>query len=417
MRRTTTLFAFALMLGWAGAGEAADVAIAPDRMLVVNGERTFVLGFYENPSEDAWLDQLAEAGYNLVRCSADGAALDRLHARGLYAWINAGGRFDLGPDGAKDPAPLQEFVQQAGDHPALLVWEMPDEALWFCWVPAYEIDRPIPDCLRDFKERAADKCAGLQAGYQKMKELDPGRPVWMNHAPCNSIEDLAAFNEAADIVGCDIYPLLPYPTRWVDVSRRLLGMVGSQTERMQRAGPGKPVWMVLQGFCWVDIDNLFRHRGTPGQRPTLAESRFMAYDAIVRGARGLLYWGTNYIDKEGAQWQSLLQLGRELSGLQSVLSSPDAAVAPAVEARAMLLPLHEWVRALGKDVGGQVWWLVVNELPVAMRYTLRGLDSLDGTTYTDAFAERQATVTEGALSLPIDGYGVHVLKPAGAMTP
>jgi len=411
MRAGVELGSLALVFGLFATAGAVEVAIAPDRMLVVDGERTFILGIYENPDNDALLDEVAGAGYNLVRCSANAEALDRLEARGLYAWVNAGGRIDLGADGADDPTGLEELVQDVGGHPALLVWEVPDEALWYCWVPAYDVAKPIPECVRDFRKRAADKCAGLVAGYQKMKQLDPGRPVWMNHAPCNSLKDLADFNRAADIVGCDIYPLFPYPTRLFDVSRRILGFVGIQTDRMQRAAPEKPVWMVLQGFSWADVDVLFRHRDAPGQRPTFAESRFMAYDAIVRGARGILYWGTHHADKEGAQWRSLMRLGRELADLQSVLSAPDAAVVPGVEARSALLPLHEWVRALGKDVDGQVWWLVVNELPVAMRYTLRGLDPLEGTTYTDAFADRQATVTDGVLSFPIDGYGVHVLRP------
>ncbi|MDX9974853.1 MAG: hypothetical protein RBU21_17835, partial [FCB group bacterium] len=69
---------------------AAEVSIADDRMLVVDGKRTFVLGLYENPKDDAALQAAAKAGFNLVQATADAASLDRLQANGLHAWINVG---------------------------------------------------------------------------------------------------------------------------------------------------------------------------------------------------------------------------------------------------------------------------------------------------------------------------------------
>jgi hypothetical protein len=59
---------------------AAPVEIAADRMLLVNGQRTFVLGLYEHPADDAVLRQVAEAGFNLLIGGASREALDRLHA-------------------------------------------------------------------------------------------------------------------------------------------------------------------------------------------------------------------------------------------------------------------------------------------------------------------------------------------------
>ena len=84
MRRGVKLGSLALVVGLLRTAGAAEVAIAPDRVLVVDGERTFVWGFYDNPDNDAWLDEIGGAGYNLVRCSANPEALDRLEARGLH---------------------------------------------------------------------------------------------------------------------------------------------------------------------------------------------------------------------------------------------------------------------------------------------------------------------------------------------
>ncbi len=111
----------------------ADVEIAEDRMLVVDGERVFVLGLYENPDDDAELARVAESGFNLVRSGASQDALDRLDAHGLWAWLNTGGAVDLS---AQSGDSLRSLVETCAGHPALAVWEVPDEALWNCWYRA-----------------------------------------------------------------------------------------------------------------------------------------------------------------------------------------------------------------------------------------------------------------------------------------
>lgn len=392
---------------------AAEVSVDPDRMTVVNGKRTFVLGNYNNPDDDAALDTLAQAGFNIVRCKCDPAALDRLHARGLYAWVNTGGRIDLGPDGQGVADGLQEMVQTCGAHPALMVWEVPDEALWGCWLDAWRGPGTILERVVRFRELADAKCAGLVAGYKALKALDPSRPVWINHAAMNAFTDLKAYNEAADIVGCDIYPLLPYPTSPIDISRSVLSDVGLHTTRMQLTAPEKPVWMVLQGMGWSETGDLFSAREYPGQRPDYRETRFMAYDAVVRGARGILYWGTHLIEPESELWQAILQVVRELADLQDVIAAPDTGLRPEVTARYIIYPLNDWVRVLGKDVNGETWWIVVNELPVDLGFTVSNLAGLDGLVYADAKTGATLTVQGGSLAGTLKAYDVLVLKPTG----
>lgn len=405
------VFVMALMFAIAGTAYAAEVTIAPDRMTEVNGKRTFVLGLYENPKEDAILDEVAAAGFNIVHASEAQAGLDRLHQRGLFAWVNAGGRIDLGKDGAGSDAPLRAMVDACGAHPALLAWEIPDEALWCCWLDAYAQPLPLVQRYDAFRSIAAERSAGLIAGYNALKKMDAKHPVWINHAALNSIQDLATFNKAADIVGCDEYPVLPYPTPLFDVSRRMLGMMGTITERMQAAAPGKPVWMVLQGTGWVDFDGMFGPKDPNGQRPAFAESRFMAYDVIARGARGILYWGTSYLQKDAGLWKDLMKVVRELADLQPVLSAPDADIVPAITAPALVFVGSQAVQALGKNVDGEVWWIVVNEYPMRVGYTLGNLATLNGKAYTEVGSGARVSVAGGAIRRDIAGYGVDILKP------
>ncbi len=85
-------------------GLAAEVSIDSDRMLVVNGVRTFVIGLYEYPRDDAGLDEVAKAGFNVVRSGRDKASLDCLSAHGLFASTGTGGEIKAGEDTAAGEA-------------------------------------------------------------------------------------------------------------------------------------------------------------------------------------------------------------------------------------------------------------------------------------------------------------------------
>jgi len=458
------------------AAHAAKATIAADRMLVVDGERTFVIGLYENPGEDALLDAAAQAGFNLVHASADAAALDRLHAHNLRGWINTGYSIDFSENQAAREDELKAMAAGFAGHPALLVWEVPDEALWNCFYGATQWRReqepvqqqakidaltdtalqtelremmqrssqlwsrgryseseetanavwrklgeepPNPDLgVSNAPQRAAKMCAGMVQGYEFLKQLDPGHPVWMNHAPRNQLNQLAAFNRAADIVGCDIYPVPAFETGHSDLMERTPAAVGAYTGRMQAAALGKvgasldkPVWMVLQGFGWRDLSDNPDPDPNKGRRPTLDETRFMAYDAIVHGARGILYWGTYRIEKDSQLWQDLLTVVSELKALQPVLSAPDSPEPFPVGIAETFGSVDRGIRILPKVISGKVWFLVVNDWTEPLTYTIGGLDDFNGARYVENYTEDEATVRDGAITMTLPGQRVHVLIP------
>jgi hypothetical protein len=64
-------------------------------------------------------------------------------------------------------------------------------------------------------------------------------------------------------------------------------MVGDYTKRAMEIAEGKKsVWMTLQ-IAWSGV----LKPGTTLLFPTFAEQRFMSYQAIINGARGLMYFG------------------------------------------------------------------------------------------------------------------------------
>lgn len=466
------------ILGWgslfllAGANRgayAATVEIAPDRMAVVNGQRTFVIGLYENASDDAVLESVAKAGFNLVQAKPNRQDLDRLQQYDLYGWVNTGYRIDLQTDAETRKAQLRELVSALADHPALLVWEAPDEALWNVWyntlcqvqdernalqariqdlsdvtekarldvlwqkaqdhfacgeferweeirdevLRSLDLESPGPERrMTTMAARAHALAVGMKSGYGFLKGIDPRHPLWMNHAPRNSIAQLAEFGEAADIVGCDIYPVPSCRTGHSDLMDKSLSCVGAYTIRMQQSAPTKPVWMVLQGFGWADISqNPEEDREKGLRRPTAAESRFMAFDAIVRGARGILYWGTGAVEKPSEFWEDLLHLAGEIADLQPVLAAPDASMSLEIAVAETWGSLDRCVEVLAKDVDGAPWLLVVNEWSEQLHVTLRGLQAYEGLTFCDTASGREAGVTGGTLTFGIAGHGVYVFEP------
>lgn len=464
----------ALVAMWFAGGWAAAVEcrIAPDRMAEVGGNRVFVLGLYETPKSDEIAQAIAAAGFNLAFAGESKEALDLLQRNGLFGWVNTGARIDLSVDADARLGQLKELAAAYAGHPAMLVWEVPDEALWNVWYGAMrwrtefepQQQKPLIDALTDAAaaealrgdmakvqslwregayaqaealadgiwaklgqpspqpgnnlsnaaERAAAMAQGMRQGYSALKQADAQHPVWMNHAPRNSIAQLAAFNYGADIAGCDIYPVPQSPHQGhSDLAETTVVSVGAYTDRMQAAAPGKPVWMVLQGFGWADIQpNLTEERKKELRRPTIEETRFMAYDSIVHGARGLLYWGTAYIEKDSACWKDLLTVSREMADLQPLLSAADHSRPVAVSQSETFGSVDRGVRVLAKDVEGTLWFIVVNEWNAPLEYTLR-FEAGDPATrsYRDTYSGQDLIMRDGKLTTRIAGHGVQVLKP------
>ena len=113
---------------------AADgVRFTAGGFLSVDGAPRLILGMYELPKEDVKLKELAESGFNRVRAPAREDALDRVRKHGLRAWIPLGSALALREEDVKGHERLATTIERFKGHPALLVWEAPDEALWNVW--------------------------------------------------------------------------------------------------------------------------------------------------------------------------------------------------------------------------------------------------------------------------------------------
>jgi len=351
--------------------------------LKVNGTARLIIGLYELPKDDETLRVIADNGFNLVRVPQDTAALDRVHKHELYGWICLGSTAKLDKNDDKTRQKLSQIVDKFKKHPALLVWELPDEAVWNVWWSRFHwiaggqqhelrkhieqakahateadvarwlsmlgkaqdydarglwkqseniyqllweevgVKNPHPDWRMSQCPADVDKLTdAIARGCHLIRQLDPEHIIWQNHAPRNSIRSLRKYNQAVDAVGCDIYPVpSDYSAGHSDLKDITLSSVGAYTDRMRKAAPGKSIWMVLQGFGWRDLNKQGKDDSNPakGRRPHFRETRFMAYDAIVHGANAILYWGTHYIEKDSTLWQDLMRTAREIRALEPAI--------------------------------------------------------------------------------------------------
>lgn len=298
----------------AAVGASRAVRIESDGMLSIGGLRTFILGLYQLPRvPDAWRE-VARAGFNLVRLNPP--ELTRARENGLLGWV-ALGSIRRGRE-AEDEARIRKVVEACRDDPALLFWETEDEPT-FVWKKPGELRVPPDEIIRTRRFVA---------------RLDPGRPFYLNHSPTNLEATLRLYNDGAEILATDIYPVIPRGIRelyalWPDgrhgdLLNTYISQVGQYADKMRRvAGPGRAVFMVLQAFAW---ENLREKDRDPRMvlYPTRAETRFMAWQSVVHGVNGILYWGLAHNPPDAPIWEDLRQLAAEFRLFQEELAAPAA---------------------------------------------------------------------------------------------
>jgi hypothetical protein len=273
------------------------VAVAIDgatASLVVNGQKFFPLGLSDPPplgnaapgGNDAWAE-IASAGANFIRTGRSDWSLaqidqqvaqerlrmDHAGAHHLLCWPRLTEAAANLPTTANSVAEqlLARIVNGLKDHPALGAWKGVDE-------PANP-NRP-----------ATIAAAGLVRAYTRLKQLDGNHPLVMTQAPLGSAADLVRYRPAFDITGADIYPIAYPPGEHTDLPNKDISVVGDVTKKMIQAAGAKPVWMTLQ-IAWSGMLPRQQHPALVPRFPTLHQERFMAYQAIVNGARGLVFFG------------------------------------------------------------------------------------------------------------------------------
>lgn len=233
----------------------------------------------------------------------------------------------------------------------------------------------------------------MQYAYTKIQSLTPNRAVFVNQAPRGTISQLRKYSKTADITGCDIYPV-PKGNGHSNLPNQAISVVGDYVDKMQESAlPNQPVWMYLQAYG----------RGPHNQLPTWHQTRFMAYNAIMHGAKGLIYYGLRHLPWPNKMWPQLQRLGPELRGLEDVLVSPWAGRINPVLAK-------KGIDFRFKKIGNQYYLFVANTTknPIMLKWTM----SISPDNLYVLFENRSLQAKDNLWKDSFAPYQVHVYATA-----
>lgn len=379
--------------------------------LLVGGKRIFPIGLSDPPPVDstapsglaAW-EEISRGGVTFGRnytvWTAAGAAeqileveqqLNAAAQRGMQLWVAlAGVDNDLSRQ-----ALLDRIVNTLKGHPGLGAWKGADE-------PAHG-------------HVAASGCAAV---YRHLRSLDPNHPVVIIEAPRGPSPNprshdtpltaaaVAPYAAACDIHGIDIYPVSRPPGLHAggppvntDIS-----VVGDMTRLIGRATGRKAIWTTLQ-IAWSGV--IPPH---PLVFPTLPQARFMAYDAVIAGARGLFFFGGQISQAMSAADR---RRGWNWTYWRRVLHPLLQELTDAAHAQALVAPLSSHRIAAGaadvgvsaREAGGSLYVIAARRSPTArgkVRFTGLPAGVTRGTVlaHPGGNPARQVTAAGGAFTDP-----------------
>lgn len=424
------LAASVLWISWAGAltlpAHAASgpsrIEITSEHVLAINGKKTFTIGFTLPPAPDALAPDgkpafraFREAGAVFIRTGpmsgAGGHATNRWDERwvatekaymdaaaraGMYTlpWLKELSHVD--PDDVAKEQKLRRIIRMFRGHPGLGVWKGEDEPQWA------ELNS------------GRDLVPGLKRAYDIIREEDPNHPVWIVQAPRGTVAELRRHNPTHDIAGVDVYPISYPPGQHVPKDdNKQISIVGDYTRKMLEVVEGsKPVWLTLQ-VAWSGVIK-------PGRTlrfPTFPEQRFMTYQAIINGARGLIYFGGNLqttlnerdkpLGWNWTYWERVLRPVIEEIGDRSPLA--EALCAP--DSRLPVEVTGGGIEFTVREVGDHIFLLACCREPLETReIEFRGLpqDVTVGEVLYEA--PRRVQASDGVLKDWFAPWEVHVYK-------
>lgn len=372
-----------------------------DGMITVNGKRTLIIGSYYAAKSDRPYEELAEAGFNLVRADKD--SLDKAQAAGLMTWVGVG---SIDPEKKEASSKsLAEAVQGYKDHPALAFIETVDEPAWD-WLKA---GQRVPWQV-------------LADTFAVIKQTDANHLVYTNQAPTNLVKTLRQYNAGTDVVACDIYPINPgglmsmfalFPDGFQgDLNNPHISQVGEYVDKMRQVtGPNRPLFMVLQAFAWEDLvseKDAVEKRAEKIVYPAYAESRFMAFQSLIRGANGIIYWGSQTLPQPSDAWTGIKRVTREIADLAAPLAERNAAVKIETDYHEMGHSVDDGVQLLAKAHDGALYVFACNADKNLCKATLSGLG--EWKTCTVVNENRTLPVENGSITDTWKRFDVHVYR-------
>lgn len=389
----------ALAFSPADRAPAAVTAVGPGGVALVDGEPAFLLGLADppplgglTPAGTDGLDEVVAGGIRLFRVAPPGNELwsseqlpralgwlDAASTRGALVWLSVR-ELGLAQPGDEREALLRLLAPTLAAHPGLGFWRGMNEP-WWAGIPA----------------------ESLAHANATVKELDSSHAWLTIQAPKGTIADLAPYSAVTDFHGVDVYP--------VRLARKDpdLHAVGRWTETIRRATPNRAVFMTLQ-ICFAGAWN-----GSTYILPTRVQERFMIYDAIVHGARGLVFYGGHdrcWSERDLALGWNWTFWDGVLEGLLRELA-PGTALNGALAGSTVGLGLRAsdpQIGLLSRRTDRAVWVIVTRHGKGTKEIRIRGLPGGLAAGRMYPAGNRRVPVVRGSFTTRISRWGVQVIR-------
>ncbi len=372
-----------------------------DGYIIKDGKRLFPIGMYYLPEENQKLKELADAGFNLIRCNSK-ETLDRAQSVGLKAWLPLKLQHGVTDE-------FKDLVNSVVDHPALVLWEGPDEVVWNFQAYSglylrYKVhEKPgawweqTQGAVNYAEEQSSIVIPNMISAISYIRSVDPhNRQVWINEASRSDVGYVRQYLDFVDITGCDYYPISRLlDTERSGIPRSSVDNIRYYTKRWMEIGRGKPVYMVLQAFSWPDLGGRYSEHAPAF--PSFDESRYMAYISIAYGASGINYWGAHSLKNEEFR-QSLFAVVSELSSLQPFLVSQQNHVGVRIITDT---PGQDAIASCFAGRSGHDWMIaVINETDnYQMGVVVENLKYLNGMKLVELYGDEEVTVSNEEIVL------------------
>ncbi|PWU10210.1 MAG: hypothetical protein C5B50_25915 [Verrucomicrobia bacterium] len=405
-----------------GSAQAGSlVTINSNNVVVVNGTNVFGLAVSPGPPTyghapgggDA-LDELRSGGILFHRMAFTGnwqispgvldpnlvatnqATLDWCAAHGIFTILNLKDISKYSATDTNTPVALKAAVDTFRNHSALGIWKNYDEAWW-----------------GNVSE------ADLQRGYDLIHQEDANHPVEQSNAPRGTVADLQPYNAADDITMIDNYPVVASgAANNPPITNTAVSQFGDWTHVLSQVANGhKNFWMIEQ----IAFSGTTPPPSSALIFPTFTQERFMAYQAIVNGARGLMFFGgniaatlTNSTDAAlGWNWTFWTNVLKPLT-LQLSPGSPllDALLVPDSQIPISFTgTVYPDIEFCAREAGTNLYLLATKrESSNAVSVTFSGLPlwATNGTVLFES--NRTVTATAGAFTDSFSQWAVHAYR-------
>lgn len=264
------------------------VQIRNDGTTMVNGKPFFPFGLYHVSWNSTATEQkndlqnIAAAGFNTVHASANnlkdyGEFLDEAERLGVYVL-------------SEQKLGLLNLVNAFKHKSAVLGWNIADD-------------------VDNGKLTTND----VWKSHQSVKASDSNHVTYIS----GYSENIGKFARCADAIGMQSYPIKTGTEKELSLTYSTVAIARDAATKFEGA-----VYANLQAFSWYAQDNA---KYPEARAPTFAEVRNMTYQALLAGAKGIIYYTYRdelwYLPDSSDLWQGLKSLVLEIKTIESILLS------------------------------------------------------------------------------------------------